>query len=227
MFVGHFALALGSKREAPTVSLGWFIAAVTALDLVWPVLLLAGVEKVSVVPGATAFNPLVFDYYPWSHSLLMSLVWGIGLGALAIARGISRRTASLLAALVVSHWVLDYITHAPDMPFFPGNSPRVGLGLWNSIPGTFIVEGAMWIAGLVLYLRGRRPTKWIGPVALWSVVLISTVMWATGPWSPPPPSDARSLGLFALIGWLVVPWFALADRYYTTDRSASDTRQRA
>jgi hypothetical protein len=62
MFVGHFALALGSKREAPTVSLGWFIAAVTALDLVWPIFVLAGIERVSVVPGATAINPLVFDH---------------------------------------------------------------------------------------------------------------------------------------------------------------------
>jgi hypothetical protein len=223
MFVGHFALALGSKREAPTVSLGWFIAAVTALDLVWPIFVLAGIEKVSVVPGATAFNPLVFDYYPWSHSLLMSLVWGAGLGALALWRGVPRRTAYLIGALVVSHWVLDFITHAPDMPLWPGNSPRLGLGLWNSIPGTFVVEGALWIAGLAYYLRGRRATKWIGPAALWSVVGISTVMWVTGPWSPPPPMDARSLGLFALLGWLVVPWFALADRYYTTDRSASGT----
>jgi len=120
MFVGHFALALGSKREAPTVSLGWFIAAVTALDLVWPIFVLAGIERVSVVPGATAVNPLVFDYYPWSHSLLMSLVWGAVLGALALWRGVPRRTAYLIAALVVSHWVLDFITRAPDMPLSPG-----------------------------------------------------------------------------------------------------------
>jgi membrane-bound metal-dependent hydrolase YbcI (DUF457 family) len=223
MFVGHLALALAGKRAAPDASLGWHMAAVTALDLVWPVFVLMGVERVSIVPGATAFNPLVFDHYPWSHSLVMAVGWGILLAGFARAFGISRRTALVLWALVVSHWVLDFVTHAPDMPFWPG-SARVGLGLWNSIPGTLVIEGAIWIAGIALYLRGRRSTRWIGPAALWSLIIISTVMWAAGPWSPPPP-DVRSLGLFALIGWIMIPWAALADRYYATDLSASDKRQ--
>lgn len=218
MFVGHLALALGSKRTDPKVSLGWFVAAVTALDLVWPVLLIAGVEKVRIVPGATAFNPLVFDYYPWSHSLLMACVWGLVLAALARWRGIPRRTTYVLAALVVSHWVLDFITHVPDMPLWPGSSPRFGLGLWNSIPGTLAIEGAIWIAGIVLYLRHRKSTKWIGPVALWSLVLISTAMWAAAPWETP-PTDSGALGWFALIGWIVVPWAALADRHYVDTRN--------
>ena len=222
MFVGHLALALGSKRAAPAVSLGWLMAAVTALDLVWPIFLLTGVEQVGIVPGATAFTPLVFDHYPWSHSLIMAAGWGLVLAALSRGSGISRRTSLIIWGLVVSHWVLDYITHAPDMPFWPG-SPRVGLGLWNSIPGTLLVEGAMWIAAIVIYLRHRRATRWIGPVALWSLVIISTVMWASGPWTPPPP-DTRSLGWFSLIGWLMIPWAALADRYYATGLSASRTR---
>jgi len=223
MFVGHMALALASKRAAPTVSLGWFMAAVTALDLIWPLLLIAGVEHARIVAGAMAFTPLVLDHYPWSHSLLMACVWGLALAGLARWRGIAPRTAWILAALVVSHWVLDFVSHAPDLPLWPGNSPKFGLGLWNSIPGTLVVEGAMWIAGIALYLRGRKPTRWIGPAAFWSLVVISTVMWASGPWSPP-PEDAGSLGWFALIGWIVVPWAALADKYYATDPPASSTR---
>lgn len=152
----------------------------------------------------------------------MAAGWGLVLAALSRGSGISRRASLIIWGLVVSHWVLDYITHAPDMPFWPG-SPRVGLGLWNSIPGTLLVEGAMWIAAIVIYLRHRRATRWIGPVALWSLVIISTVMWASGPWTPPPP-DTRSLGWFSLIGWLMIPWAALADRYYATDLSASRTR---
>lgn len=221
MFVGHMALALASKRAAPTVSLGWLMAAVTAVDLLWPLLLLAGIEHVRVVPGATAFTPLVFDSYPWSHSLLMGVVWGVALAALARWRGVQPRAAYLIAALVVSHWVLDFISHVPDLPLWPGPSPRFGLGLWNSIPGTLVIEGAIWVAAVVLYLRGRKSTRWIGPAALWSLVLISTVMWATGPWSPPPP-DTRSLALFALIGWIIVPWAVLADRFYV-DRAAPST----
>lgn len=223
MFVGHFSLGFAGKRADQRVSLGWYVAAVTMLDLIWPVLVIAGVEHGRIVPGATAFTPLVLEHYPWSHSLLMACVWGLALAGLARWRGIAPRTAWILATLVVSHWLLDFISHAPDLPFWPGNSPKVGLGLWNSIPGTLVVEGAMWIAGIAIYLRGRKPTRWIGPAAFWSLVLISTVMWASGPWSPP-PGDTSSLGWFGLIGWIVVPWAALADKYYATDLSASSTR---
>lgn len=210
MFVGHLAVALGAKRSAPNVNLAWFVAGVTALDLVWPIFIIAGIERATVAPGATAFTPIVFDSYPWSHSLVMSFVWGLVLVGVARAAKVQVSPA-LLVALVVSHWVLDFVTHAPDMPLWPGSSsPRVGLTLWNSIPGTIALEGAMWIAGIAIYMKtvrakGRRP-GW----PFWSFVTICTLMWITGPFSPPPSQE--SLGWFALIGWIVIPWSAWADR---------------
>jgi len=213
MFVGHLAVALGAKRLAPTTSLGWLMDGATGLDLLWPVFLLLGIEHVRIVPGAMAFNPLVFDSYPWSHSLLMAAMWGAALGLAARWRGADTRVFWVLAALVVSHWVLDFATHAADMPLWPGPSPRLGLGLWNSIPATLVIEGTLGLLGIVLYARGRSPRNWRGPLALWSLVVISTVMWALGPWSPPPP-DPRTLAWLALIGWLVVAWAAWADRNY-------------
>jgi membrane-bound metal-dependent hydrolase YbcI (DUF457 family) len=144
----------------------------------------------------------------------MALLWGTLLAVLGRSRGLSPRICYWLLGLVVSHWVLDFLTHAPDMPLWPGSSPRLGLGLWSSIPGTYVIEGAMWVAGIVLYLQGRRATRWIGPAAFWSFVIVCTVMWATGPWSPPPPSE-RFLAWFTLVGWIILPWTALADRYYT------------
>jgi hypothetical protein len=219
MFVGHLALAFASKRVDPRPSLGWYVAAVVALDLLWPLFLLFGIEHVRVAPGATAFTPLVFESYPWSHSLLMSAVWGALLAGIARWRGVAPRTALLLALLVMSHWVLDFITHAPDMPLWPGASPRLGLGLWNSIAGTIIIEGLLWIAGIWLYLAPRRATSWIGPVALWSFILVCTAMWISGPWSPPPPTE-RAMGWFGLIGWITVPWAALADRHYALRAAA-------
>jgi len=210
MFVGHLALGLAAKKWTPSVNLGWYMAGVTGLDLVWPIFVLAGIEHVRIAPGATAFTPLVFESYPWSHSLLMSFVWGIVLAALARSRT-AAPVSLLLVALVVSHWVLDFASHAPDMPLWPGPSPKLGLGLWYSIPATLIVEGAMWLGGIWLFLR--VPGRWtIGSkVAFWALVVICTVMWATGPWGPLPPSE-RSLGWFALVGWLIVPWAAIGDR---------------
>ena len=199
MFVGHLAVAFIGKRAAPSVSLGWHMAAVTALDLIWPFLLLAGVETVTIQRGATAFTPLVFDSYPWSHSLMMSVVWAAVLYALARWRGASKQAAMVLGILVVSHWVLDFVSHAPDMPLWPGGSPRFGLGLWNSIPATLVVEGLLWVAGITVYLKLRRPLRWQGVLAFWSFVAVCTLMWIAGPWSPPPPS-VRSLAWFGLIG---------------------------
>src|SRR6187401_827681 len=195
MFVGHLAVALVAKRAAPTVNLGWLMAGVTTLDLVWPVFVLAGIEHVRVVPGATAFTPLIFDSYPWSHSLVMSAVWGLALVGIARSRRVIA-PAWLLVALVVSHWVLDFASHAPDMPLWPGSSPRFGLGLWNSIPLTLLIEGTLWIVAIVVYLKGR-PERSRGRIAFWSLVAVTTVMWAAGPWSPAPPST-RALGWFAL-----------------------------
>jgi hypothetical protein len=209
MFVGHLAVALVAKRAAPAANLGWLMAGVTALDLIWPVFVLAGLEHVRIVQGATAFTPLVFDSYPWSHSLVMAVVWGLALVAVARWRDV-RASAGLLVTLVISHWVLDFASHAPDMPLWPGPSPRLGLGLWYSIPLTLVIEGSLWILAIVVFLKGR-PRRREGRVAFWSLVMVSTLLWATGPWSPPPPST-RALGWFALIGWILVPWAALADR---------------
>jgi hypothetical protein len=209
MFVGHLAVALVAKRAAPAANLGWLMAGVTALDLIWPVFVLAGLEHVRIVQGATAFTPLVFDSYPWSHSLVMAVVWGLALVAVARWREV-RASAGLLVTLVISHWVLDFASHAPDMPLWPGPSPRLGLGLWYSIPLTLVIEGSLWILAIVVFLKGR-PRRREGRVAFWSLVVASTLLWATGPWSPPPPST-RALGWFALIGWILVPWAALADR---------------
>ncbi len=211
MFVGHLAVALVAKRAAPAVSLGWLVAGVTTVDLVWPLFVLTGLERVAIAPGATAFTPLVFESYPWSHSLAMAPVWGIALATAARGRRLPLSSAMLIGALAVTHWVLDFVSHEPDLPLWPGPSPRVGLGLWRSVPRTLVVEGAMWLAAISVYVRVRSQQPWRGRLAFWSLVLVTTIVWATGPWSPPPPS-AEALGWFALVGWLVVPWAARADR---------------
>lgn len=213
MFVGHLALAFAAKRAKPAVSLGWYVAGVTALDLVWPIFVLTGVEIVRIAPGATAFTPFVFESYPWSHSLLLAAVWGVVLAAIVrVARGSA--PALLLMGLVVSHWVLDFVTHAPDLPLWPGASPHLGLGLWNSVPATLAVEGAMWVAGLAFYLSRRKARGLAGSVGLWLFIGLCTIMWVSGPFGSVPP-NSQALGWLALTGWIMPFWAAAADRGYS------------
>ena len=212
MFVGHTAVALAAKCKERRVSLMWFVAAAFGLDLLWPVFLLIGAERVRIVPGATAFTPLLFESYPWSHSLLMACAWGLCAAGLARWRGLPTGAAVLSGLLVVSHWVLDLIMHAPDLPLWPGPSPLLGLGLWNVVAGTLLVEGALFLAAIALYTRTTSPVDRVGSIGLWTFLFFLTVIWVSGPWSPPPPSE-RVLAWVALSVWLLVGWAGLVDRH--------------
>src|SRR5918995_2140089 len=116
MFVGHFGMALAAKRLAPRASLAVLILAAQLADVIWPVLVALGIEQVRIAPGNTAFTPLDFVAYPYSHSLLLLMVWGLVLGVLTRTHVGGRAAIPLIAGLVVSHWVLDWITHRSDMP---------------------------------------------------------------------------------------------------------------
>src|SRR5687768_3408377 len=211
MFVGHFAVALGAKRVAPRVPLSLLVIAAIGLDLIWPLLLLAGVETVRIDPGNTAFTPLAFDSYPWSHSLVMAVVWGAALALVASSRLRSAADAAIVGAAVVSHWVLDYVTHRPDMPLWPGGDV-FGLGLWNSIPGTLIVEGLLFGAAVVAYARAFPARDAIGRWAFRALIGMMTVMWATSPWSPPPPS-VMAIAVVGLAMWLFPLWAGWIERH--------------
>jgi hypothetical protein len=205
MFVGHLALGLAGKRTSAPTSLVWFVAAVTFVDLIWPIFLLLGIERAHGDPGNTAFTPLSLDSLAWSHSLLMSVVWASAFAAIALWRGVPAPTAWLLGVLVLSHWILDFLSHRPDLPLWPGGEGRYGLGLWDSMTGTYVVEGALWIAGIAIFLSARRLRGLGGAVAFWSFIVVNTAIWATSPFSAPPASE-RALALFALAGWIVLPW---------------------
>jgi len=205
MFIGHVAVGFAAKRVAPKTSLGLLIAAPLALDLLWPVLVLVGVERVRIDPGNTAFTPLAFTYYPWSHSLLMSLVWSVLAG---VAYWLWRRYAVgalVLGAGVFSHWVLDAVSHRPDMPLYPGGATMVGLGLWNSVPATLVVECLMYAAGVWLYARATKPRDRIGTYGFWSFVAFQLLVYAMNEFGPPPPS-AQAIGCMGLALWLLPVW---------------------
>jgi hypothetical protein len=213
VFLGHFAVGLAAKRLAPTVSLGTLFLACQLADLVWPLLVLLGLEQVEIDPGATAVTPLRFVSYPFSHSLAAMTLWAT---LFASAYGLLRRsrlaTLGVLAATVLSHWALDALSHAPDMPLTVGGATRVGLGLWRSLPATLIVEGLLFAAGLALYARGTRPADRTGSVALWALAGFLVLVYAASVFGPPPPSvSAVAWGGNAM--WLLVLWGLWIDRH--------------
>jgi len=187
MFIGHNAVGFASKRLAPRTSLGWLMTAPILLDLLWPIFLLLGIEHVRIVPGDTNFTPFDFYDYPWSHSLLMAIVWGVLFAIAYYAKTRYAAGAITLAFGVVSHWILDFVTHRPDMPLYPGG-PKVGLGLWNYPAATMIVEVAMFIAGVTIYVRATRPRDRTGILALWSFVLVLAFLYAGAAQGKAPPS---------------------------------------
>jgi membrane-bound metal-dependent hydrolase YbcI (DUF457 family) len=202
MFVGHMAVGLAVKRAEPRVPLAVWVVAAFGLDVLWPVLLLAGRETVTISPGITAFTPLDFTSYPWSHSLVGSVFWAVLVGAVG-ARRWGTRAAAWLGAVVLSHWGLDLVTHRPDLPLWP-RGPLFGLGLWQSLPATFIVEGALWAVGIALYVAAHPARDRTGTWSFVALMLLVGLMWASGPFSPPPPS----VGVLAMMGLLIGPVLA-------------------
>lgn len=205
MFIGHFGLGFAAKRVAPRMSLGTAFLAAQWLDLLWPTLLLLGVESVRIAPGATAVTPLVFDNYPVSHSLLAAACWGMAIGAVyGFARG-QVRGAIIVGLLVVSHWLLDAIVHVPDLPLAPGLDTMVGLGLWQSRAATLAVEIPVFVIGVWLYATSTRPTAKAGRYGLIGLVAFLAIVHAANLFGQPPPS-AAAIAWAGQAQWLLVAW---------------------
>jgi hypothetical protein len=212
MIVGHFAVGLGAKRWVPSLSLGTAFIAVQWADLLFATLLALGVERVAIEPGLTAASPFDFLRYPFSHSLVAGLVWAALFAAVALLLRRPKAVAVALALLVFSHWLLDWVTHRPDLPLAFGDGPRVGLGLWTSLAGTLAVELPLFALGIWLYLRATRARDGVGTWALWGLVAALLAVYFYGIWGPPPPSP-MAVALLGQSIWLFVAWGYWIDRH--------------
>ena len=203
---------MAAKRAAPRASLGTLFAAASLADLLWSVFLLLGWEHAHIVPGPNPFLTLWLDSFPISHSLVTLIGWGALFGLLYRWRTGDGRAAVVIGLVVVSHWVLDFVTHRPDMPLYPGGTP-LGLGLWNSVAGTLVTEGVMFLAGVWLYATATRPRDRVGRYAFWGLIAFLVVSYIGSLYSPP-PSAMRALALGGIaFGWLFVAWAAWGDRH--------------
>ena len=213
MFIGHFALAFGAKKIAPMMSLGTLFLACQFADLLWPTLVLLGIEIVEVDPGNTVMTPLNFISYPYSHSLVALAGWS-ALFALAyrMIRGWHPVAIATIAALVFSHYLLDVITHRPDMPITLTGSRRLGLGLWN-YPGTELaIESVMFIAGTTIYMSATRARDRIGRAGLYGLIVVLAAVFFAALYGPPPPNPA-TVAIGGHLAWLFVLWAYWVDRH--------------
>jgi hypothetical protein len=206
MFIGHYAVGLASKKLAPRASLGALIAAPILLDLLWPIFLLLGWEHVSVEPNRNPFLRLAFDSYPVSHGLVAVLGWATLFAAIYF--GFTRYKAGALVIWmgVISHWVLDYIVHRPDLPLYAGGARLVGLGLWNHRWAAIAVELVLFAAGIWLYTRQTKAKDKIGVYALWGFVVFLLAAYGAAAFGPAPPASVRKLAIVTLCTSLLIVW---------------------
>jgi hypothetical protein len=206
MFVGHFAAGLIGKRVAPAASLGTMILAASFPDILFCLFLLAGIEHVAIQPGITAVNPLDLYDIPLSHSLLLDVVWAAALAGVYFWRRGDRRGTWVIFAAVLSHWLLDFVSHRPDMPLAPGVARYFGLGLWHSMWATFVVEGLLWLVSIVLYARITYGKTRAGVFGFWIMIAVLTVLWIVSLGGAPPPSLLAVAIVNSVLGLAVLAW---------------------
>lgn len=202
MLVGHFAVGLAAIRVEPTVSIGTLVLASMMADLLWCIFLIIGIEHVQFKPGIGAANYFSASDIVMSHSLLMDGVWA---GLLAAAYFLKRRNprgAWVIFGVVLSHWLLDWISHRPDMPLSPGVHRYFGLGLWSSIPAAITVEGGFWLLAMILYARATHARKRTGVYVYWTVAAVLTLAWHNNLAGPPP----RDPHVAPVASFFFFPW---------------------
>ena len=218
MFLGHYGLAFGAKRIAPAVSLGTLFLASQFADLLWPTLVVMGIEIVEVDPGNTLVTPLNFVKYPYSHSLVMLLVWSVVFALLYLAFRRGRAGAVTVGALVFSHYILDVITHRPDLPVTINGEMRLGFGLWNYPGTTLAVETAIFLAGIAMYVSVTRERDRIGKLALMALIATLGAIYFAALYGPPPP-NSQAVAIAGHLSWLFVAWAYWIDRHRGPRRS--------
>ena len=204
MFVGHYGPSLAAKAINKTIPLWVLFLAVQWMDVCWTVLVLLGIEKVRIVPGITAANPLDLYYMPYSHSLPAAVLWSV---AAAVVYGLLAKPGNgsapvIVGAAVFSHWILDLVVHRPDLALYD-NTLKVGLGLWNYPLASFLVESGVLLGGLYLYMRTTMPVTRGGRYAMVVFAAILVAVQGLSILGPPPPS-VKAMALTGLVSYITL-----------------------
>jgi len=211
MIIGHYGVGFALKKASPALSLATLFIAVQFVDILWTILVFLGIERVNIVPGYLESSQLQFTYYPFTHSLLATLIYGALAFALVYLARKGRLdrvlTAVVISVGVISHFILDLLVHVPDLTLAGPGTPAVGLGLWHSLPLSLFLEISFLAAGIFIYYRttrGRGFWSGIGPLLLGLFLTISQVMSELGP----PPPDKKALVVVGFVTYLVIAGIA-------------------
>ena len=203
MFVGHYGPSFAVKAIRPAIPLWLLFIAVQLVDVVWAVLVLLGIEKVRIVPGITASNPLDLYYMPYTHSLVAGILWAVA--AIVVCkplRGVRNWSAAAWIGLAVfSHWILDLLVHRPDLPLYD-DTMKVGLGIWNYPAIALFLEALLLFAGMTMYLRRTRAINAIGSVGppLFGILMLGIQCYV---FFGPPPVSPSAAAITALVSYAV------------------------
>ena len=199
MFIGHWAPAMvaATHKDAPSLLI-LFIAA-QLVDWAFFLFLMFGVEGMWVTPGISVMNPMDLHHMPYTHSLLGSVLWAAGFGALVFAFSRNRTAAVITALVVVSHWFLDLIVHVPDLTI-AGSPPKMGFGLWNYPAIEMPLELAITFGALWLYARKAKPKS----AALLTLAVVMLVLQAINWFGPVEPEVTLGTSLLALFAFGLV-----------------------
>jgi hypothetical protein len=220
MFLGHYGVAFALKRAEPRLSLGTLFAAVQLTDLLWGVFVLLGWERARIVPGYTTVTPLEFLDYPISHSLIAAILWGVIAAALYYSWPTRDTThhwqaAVLVGVAVFSHYPLDVLVHAADLPIAGNESPKLGLGLWNNLLATIVAEFVLLGIGVALYLTLRSHRHPVRRGRLLVLILVLVASYLANVFGPV-PSNMTTVAVSAVVGLLALAILAgWADRKAT------------
>lgn len=211
MFIAHFGIGFGAKKFAPAISLGALFIASQFLDLLWPSLLLLDLEHVRIAPGITRVTPLDFFHYPFSHSLIMVIAWGVFLGLLTHIFLRNLRYALVIFFCVLSHWFLDLLVHRPDLPLYPGGSLLLGFGLWNFPLWTIVLEVFFFLGGVWFYTKTTSPVNKFGNYGLIGLVLFLLLIQFAN-MAGPPPDNVSLIAWAGQLQWLFVVFAFFVDK---------------
>jgi len=177
VFIGHYAPALVLHRARPSIPLWVLFVATQAVDVLWGVFVLTGIEHARVVPGFTESNSLDLYDMPYSHGVVATVFWSVAVAVLWRAfrpQPQHRGEALILGLAVASHFLLDLVVHIPDLPVAGTLGAKWGFGLWRHRELALLVEGSMFMVAALVWRRapenrGSRATLVVAAMAAFLV----------------------------------------------------------